>query len=90
MHTYNLFHKFCRLYQQSLTVNSLLFVETVLFQLLLEYVIESDNVFSMHREIVCFAKEIIFENGKNRGFRSLREKTREVRKDDEFFFFSRK
>ena len=35
----------------------------ILFQLILEYDLESDNVFALHRKIVDFAKEMGNENG---------------------------
>ena len=46
---------------------------------------ESDNVFSMHREIVYFGKEIRYEMGKVEVL-----SRREAREDDEFFIFRKR
>lgn len=59
-------------------------VETVFFQLLLEYDLESDNVSIMHGEIVDFEKEI--ENKKKERRFESQSKRREAKEDDGFLF----
>lgn len=65
-------------------------VKTVHFQLLLEYDLESYNVFAMYRDIVDFEKEMVNKNGEERGFESQRAKEEGREKTMSFFFLGRR